>query len=128
MITWMRDASGDFSRLDGVPEGYLVAPFVVLHHRMQPVNGVPSVCARTNGYRDRRDSIGRIRAVRPIGGILMTVAGRLFQARMWRQYAMRWDGNDEWVRRVLRIGRTECLRRCRVNIYLASRLNRRNRS
>lgn len=60
-------------------------------------------------------------------------AGRLFQARMWREYAMAWDGHvrrhgapidRKWVEGILRISRTECLRRARVNLYLARRLNR----
>ena len=58
--------------------------------------------------------------------------GRLFQAAMWREYAMAWDGKSaragighEWMEKVSRISRTECLRRARVNVYLAHRLNRR---
>ena len=50
---------------------------------------------------------------KPSGG--MSHAGRLFQARMWRDYAMRWD--TPWRRE-------ECLRRARVNLYLAARLRR----
>lgn len=60
-----------------------------------------------------------------------TVAGRLFQASMWREYALAWDGRQTswgigrvWVERVLRVSRSECLRRARVNVYLARRLNR----
>ena len=59
---------------------------------------------------------------------LMTVAGRLFQARIWREYAQAWDVTGvrrEWLRDILKISREDCLRRCRVNIYLARRLNRR---
>ena len=72
---------------------------------------------------------GRVK-LRPI----TTVAGRLFQARMWRGYAMAWDGQRtswgeryslRWMEEVFRTGRAECLRRARVNIYLARRLNRR---
>jgi hypothetical protein len=70
---------------------------------------------------------GEIR-LRPI----TTVNGRMFQARMWREYARAWDGcvtptgmDREWVRQVLRVSRDECLRRARVNVYLARRLNRR---
>lgn len=62
----------------------------------------------------------------------MSVIGRLFQARMWREYAQAWDGKPTpygigrpWVETILRIPRTECLRRARVNAYLARRLNRR---
>jgi hypothetical protein len=60
-----------------------------------------------------------------------TAAGRLFQARVWREYARAWDGKPtmtgvghDWVEGILRISRVECLRRSRVNIYLARRLNR----
>ena len=62
----------------------------------------------------------------------LSVVGRLFQARMWREYAQAWDGKPtmtgigrEWVEKILRIPRSECLRRARVNVYLARRLNRR---
>lgn len=62
---------------------------------------------------------------------ILTVSGRLFQARMWRQYAQAWDGRPtpnglgaEWMEKILRISRSECLRRARVNLYLARRLNR----
>lgn len=62
---------------------------------------------------------------------MMSVDGRLFQARMWRQYAMAWDGKPtpsgcgrEWVERILRVSREECLRRARLNVYLARRANR----
>lgn len=65
----------------------------------------------------------------------MTVAGRLFQARMWREYAMAWDGRPtsttgvgrEWVAGILRVSRSECLRRSRVNVLLARRMLRRQR-
>ncbi len=60
----------------------------------------------------------------------MTHAGRLFQARIWRRYAMEWGLPDyherrRWVERVGRTSRSECLRRVRVNLYLAKRLRRR---
>ena len=61
----------------------------------------------------------------------LSVVGRLFQARMWREYAQAWDGKRTtsgagraWVENILRIPRSECLRRARVNVYLARRLNR----
>ena len=61
----------------------------------------------------------------------MSVAGRLFQARIWREYAQAWDGRRtstgvgrEWVEHILRVPRDECLRRARVNVYLARRANR----
>jgi hypothetical protein len=61
-----------------------------------------------------------------------TVDGRLFQARMWREYAAAWGGrrtswgiSQKWVQNILQVSRDECLRRARVNVYLAHRLNRR---
>ena len=65
----------------------------------------------------------------------MTVAERLFQARVWREYAMAWDGRPtattgvgrEWVAGILRVSRSECLRRARVNVLLARRLLRHQR-
>jgi hypothetical protein len=64
---------------------------------------------------------------RPAGG--MSHAARLFQARMWRRYAMDWDlpeGNPRrrWAEQIGRKSRSECLRRARVNLYLAARLRR----
>lgn len=41
---------------------------------------------------------------------------RLFQARMWREYAQDWDRPGlarEWVEQILRVSRSECLRRAR---------------
>lgn len=62
----------------------------------------------------------------------LSVIGRLFQARMWREYAQAWDGkvttsgvDRAWVENILRIPRSEYLQRARVNVYLARRLNRR---
>lgn len=48
----------------------------------------------------------------------------LFQARLWREYAMAWDGRKttttgvgrEWVEKVLCVPREECLRRARAAI------------
>lgn len=56
----------------------------------------------------------------------MTAVGRLFQARMWREYARMWDSPIErrWCEIVLRVSREKCLQRARVNIYLARRLLR----
>lgn len=56
----------------------------------------------------------------------MSIDGRLFQARMWREYAQQWDNpyTRPWVEKVLCISRAECLRRARINVYLARRLNR----
>ena len=64
---------------------------------------------------------------RPAGG--MSLAGRLFQARMWRRYAMDWDLpltnlKRRWVESVGRLSRAECLRLSRANLYLARRLRR----
>lgn len=55
---------------------------------------------------------------------LHTVHSRLFQAAMWRKYARQWDAGDPWVEQVLRVARRDCIRRCRINAYLARRLNR----
>lgn len=57
----------------------------------------------------------------------LSAIGRLFQARMWREYAQAWDGKGigrSWVENILRIPRAECLRRARINVYLARRQNR----
>ena len=56
----------------------------------------------------------------------MNTAGRLYQARMWREFAIAWDGkgDKDWVKRVLRVSKAECMRRARANDYLARRLNR----
>lgn len=64
---------------------------------------------------------------RPHGG--MTHGARLFQAGMWRCYAADWNLPDwnhrrGWVEKVLRRNRAECVRRARVNLYLARRLRR----
>ena len=64
---------------------------------------------------------------KPIGG--MSRAGRLFQARMWREYAAQWalpdhDIRRRWVEMVLRHNRADCIRRARVNLYLSRRLGR----
>jgi len=60
----------------------------------------------------------------------ITTIGRLFQARLWREYAMAWDGRRttsgvgrDWVEKVLRISRAECLRRAWINVRLARRIN-----
>jgi hypothetical protein len=71
-----------------------------------------------------------------------TVAGRLAQARMWRQFAGAWDGikidrgfvgwphghrvvlGREWMEKVLRVSKRDCIRRARANHYLARRLRR----
>lgn len=65
----------------------------------------------------------------PAGG--MTLSGRLFQAAMWREYAMTWHGHrtksgigQEWCEKIGRWTYAECIRRSRVNVYLARRLNR----
>lgn len=63
-----------------------------------------------------------------------TVAGRLFQARMWREYAMaiKYDRptmtgvGREWCLRVGRFTYERCVRQSLVNVYLARRLNRKS--
>lgn len=59
----------------------------------------------------------------------LSIDGRLFQARMWREYAVQWDKSldKRWLETVLGVSRADCIRRARVNLYLARRLNRRNR-
>lgn len=75
-------------------------------------------------------------------GRVWTVDARIFQARMWRQYAGAWDGitidrgfvgypdghrviiGRRWVENVLRISKRDCIRRARANFYLARRLRR----
>ena len=67
----------------------------------------------------------------PAGG--MTLDGRLFQAHMWREYAMaiRYDRatrtglGRRWCFEIGRMTYADCVRRARVNFYLARRLNRR---
>lgn len=65
---------------------------------------------------------------------LHDIHGRLFQARMWRRYAQAWDRENrprivgrEWMEFVGFHSREACMRRARVNLYLARRLNRRKR-
>ncbi|MEV4934383.1 hypothetical protein [Sphingobium sp. LSP13-1-1.1] len=78
-----------------------------------------------------------------IDGRPWTVADRLAQARMWRQYAGAWDDikidhgfvgyphghrviiGRSWVEGILRISKAECIRRSRANFYLAKRIKRR---
>ncbi len=57
------------------------------------------------------------------------IDGRLFQARMWRDYARQWGSPwaRPWCQQILRVSREECIRRARINLYLARRLNRRKR-
>lgn len=70
---------------------------------------------------------------RPAGG--MSFHGRLFQARMWREYAMaiRYDRytrtgvGRRWCLEIGRMTYADCLRRSRVSAYLARRLNRERR-
>lgn len=66
---------------------------------------------------------------RPARG--MSHASRLFQASMWREYAMTWHGrrtrtgvDRAWCERIGRMTYADCLRRARVNLYLARRLRR----
>jgi len=64
---------------------------------------------------------------RPVGG--MSHAGRLFQAASWRRYAAdwnlpEWNYRRGWVEKVLQHSKAYCIRRARVNLYLAYRLRR----
>ncbi len=57
-----------------------------------------------------------------------TIHGYLFQARMWREYAMDWDRpawdlRRRWVERVLGITRYNCLMLARHNARMARRCN-----
>ena len=72
-----------------------------------------------------------------------TIAGRVYQARMWRHYAGAWDGipidhgfvgyphghrvilDRPWVEKILRVSKADCIRRSRANFYLAKRIKRR---
>lgn len=76
-------------------------------------------------------------------GSRWTVAGRLAQAAQWRRYAAAWDGvpidrgfvgwpdghrviiGRPWVEKVLQVSKAECIRRARINHYLAMRIRRR---
>ncbi len=60
-----------------------------------------------------------------------TVTGRLFQAAKWREYAMTWHGRPtrtgidrRWCEEIGRMTYDGCVRRARVMVYLARRLNR----
>lgn len=66
---------------------------------------------------------------RPADG--MTWHDRMFQASMWREYAMTWHGKStrsgitqRWCEQIGRWTYAECLRRARVNLYLARRARR----
>jgi hypothetical protein len=79
-------------------------------------------------------------------GSRWTVAGRLFQAAEWRRYAGAWDGipidrgfvgwphgqrvilGRAWVEGILRVSKAECIRRAKVNHYLARRIRRRSQA
>lgn len=63
---------------------------------------------------------------------LHNVHGRLFQARMWREYAMTWHGRKTrtgvdraWCEQIGRMTYAGCLRVARIYLYLARRLLRR---
>lgn len=63
---------------------------------------------------------------------LHNINGRLFQAAMWREYAMTWHGratatgvDRRWCEEIGRMTYAGCIRRARVNLYLAKRLRRR---
>lgn len=61
----------------------------------------------------------------------MSFHDRLFQASMWRDYAMTWHGkvtrtgiDRRWCEQIGHMTYADCLRRARANIYLARRLRR----
>lgn len=61
--------------------------------------------------------------------IQITHTFRLFQAKMWRYYAQKWNLPDWnldriWVEQILQHSRNDCIRRAKVNLYLAKRLRR----
>ena len=65
----------------------------------------------------------------PAGG--RSFHDRLFLAAMWREYAMTWHGrptrtgvNQAWCEQIGRMTYADCLRRARVNLYLACRARR----
>ena len=56
---------------------------------------------------------------------------RLAQAAMWREYAMTWHGrktkhgiNQDWCERIGKWTYDGCIRRAKINMYLASRFKR----
>jgi hypothetical protein len=68
---------------------------------------------------------------RPAGG--MSFHGRLFQANMWRNYALtikydrpcrRFQVGRRWLLEIGRHTYEECIRRAKVNLYLAKRSRR----
>lgn len=66
---------------------------------------------------------------RPARG--MSFHARLFQAHMWREYAMTWKGRPTrtgidraWCEKIGHWTYAECIRRARVNLYLARRCRR----
>jgi hypothetical protein len=65
-----------------------------------------------------------------ISSIYSSVDHALFQARLWRGYAMDWDGvyhsnmmGREWVEKILRVSRDECVRRSRQALEYARIMN-----
>ncbi len=66
---------------------------------------------------------------------LHDIDGRLFQASMWRNYAMTWHGRPtrtrvdrRWCEAIGGMTYEGCLRLAKANVYLARRLNRRRRA
>lgn len=60
-----------------------------------------------------------------------SIEHRLFQAAMWREYAMTWRGRPtrngidrRWCEEIGRMTYQGCIRRARVNLYLARRIRR----
>lgn len=62
----------------------------------------------------------------------MDVTRYLYQAAMWRRYAADWDGRltfaNSVVRLLLKVPRAECLRRARVAVEAARRLNQQRKN
>lgn len=58
----------------------------------------------------------------------LSVAGHLFQARMWREHVTDWDAPKWsqrylWVSMILKRSREECLQRARANLSAARAKN-----
>lgn len=50
----------------------------------------------------------------------------LFQAAMWREYAMNWKYKQHWLETVLQVTRQECIELAREALEAAKEMNRRN--
>ena len=79
----------------------------------------------------RRRHASHMREKRKASTARQNLAFRLGQSGIWREYALTFQGrrtatgiDSAWVERVARWTRRECLRRLRVNLYLARRARR----